>query len=266
MVNRVLHKLLDVFARGKSAEKKAAMSLPASVLRNESQPGAGLSSLLGLKSSQPLVPAVAWDEALHAWGGLASCLQRSQLAAPFQSFGAAHDQLALTLWDQRHDLASKARGRIVHISGPEGLLAIVNLSAHEIQAYSPWIESAVVGRMNYRTQILPASAHMLDAASAKNFERIDLMELMWYLGQTQVETAMKLPPLGAQKLSIRRMPPVRPAALQMRQLSLIHLLSQNQLNFEQLSYKVERIDQPWLCADLSSLALTRILEISAPAA
>ncbi len=203
----------------------------------------------------------AWQLALQAYH---EWLKRNALpvrSAAFAGFGTLHLALAEILWEQREDMLAQG-DRIVHLSSAAGLVAVYSQAQRIVQIRTL---STALGQMadadELSLRIMPTSASLLEGAVAQAFSPVPLAALMWHYGQSAVQALDHIPALQQQMLHVRRFPALEPEALHLRHLRLIHILSRENLNFEQLLPLLPEDERLLICPDLTSLFLTGTLRL-----
>jgi hypothetical protein len=180
----------------------------------------------------------------------------------FAHFGAVHVAVAAILLEQRADIRDQTDERVVHLSGPAGLVAVYNIAKRSVQLRSPTTALAQLALThNLSLRFLPSSAGQLEGAAARDFQTIPLASLLWNYAQTSPAAMQEMPRLHKQTLTIRRFPQIEPSCLQLRHLRLIHQLSRESLHFESLQERLPLDDAELVCPDLAALYFTGALHI-----
>jgi hypothetical protein len=173
----------------------------------------------------------------------------------FARWTPAHMAVAQMLWAEHEKLGLGE----VQIHSANSLLAVMQPAHGKValcaQVYQPQAPLAL-------RQLPERSGSGAWPGAGKGFETHTLYSLLWFYGQVYSAAPELLPPeMGTQLIQLRRLPPVEPAALEMRHLALIHIFSGGALSFTQLQQMVAAEQSPSLCADLASLYFTGSLRL-----
>jgi hypothetical protein len=179
----------------------------------------------------------------------------------FADWGVAHLALAQLIWSEHKQMSSG----LVHVHSQGKLMASVLPRKRKV-LINPKVYAGMEHALTWRqlNALTSASNIDMDSGAAKGFNPVHLHTLMWFYGQTWGGAPSLVPnELGSRRIELRRLPLVEPAALMMRHLALIHLLSGGPLSFAQLQQQVSAEHQSSLCADLASLYLAATLRLVA---
>jgi hypothetical protein len=209
--------------------------------------------------------ASAWRAACKSYSEQARDQAAQRYAPYFEGFGALHVCVAELLRERDEEWAALGERRVVHIDGAAGLLAAYSPSQRVVQvrAYNFALEQ-IEGGLMLNARVLPSSAGLLEGAASRGFKAWPVAALFWYDGQASLTALDHVPALAQQRLHIRRFPALEPSALLLRQLHLIHILSQYAPSFDQLMPLLREDGRAFVCPDLASLYLTGMLRIGQP--
>jgi hypothetical protein len=175
---------------------------------------------------------------------------RPDMAPHFHEFGDTHSTLAKLIWTERQHIHQ----RLVHIISPHGLLVAVLNPRNRQVLVRRHVDRQELEGLFWRD--MPSAASPLEGSSQQAFDVCTVDELMWFHGQFASDAVYLVPETFMQAaLTLRRFPYVAPQALEMRHLSLIHILSRDRMPLDRLQREVDDDDVDWLCADLASLCL-----------
>lgn len=272
---RMIDKLLARIAkRGSTAEQVA----PVSILAAGSH-GAGLPSSSG-GSQDPfctIFPAPArlhsarsgksvpgqtsaWQVACDTYvNGRVSGAAIASQPALFARWSPAHMAVAQMLWAEHEQLHLGE----VQIHSGDALLAVMQPARRQVAmraaAYQP---NAPLALRQLPTRSASRSASTELPQLGADFQVHSLYSLLWFYGQVYAAAPELLPAdMGSHLIQLRRFPLVEPAALEMRNLALIHIFSGGAISFKQLQRLVSPEHAASLCPDLASLYFTGALRL-----
>jgi hypothetical protein len=198
----------------------------------------------------------AWAQAKAAY--IQRCIQGHRISkqpAYFSNWGSAHLAVAHMLWADHERLQSCD----AMIYCGDALLAVVQAKKSKLLINPLAYQSAAP--LSIQALPLGQAAKTADVAE---YQACAKDALLWFFGQVDSRAPDVMPfEIGAQLIQLRRIPPVEPAALEMRHLALIHLFSGGALSFSQLQMQLSEEYAQYLCADLASLFCTGTLRLLA---
>jgi hypothetical protein len=243
--------------RSSLPSKPPAIGLPSSVIT----PGDSLPPVRS-DSPKPSMASSAWRLACEAYRRHVQLNAQPAPAAPFVAFGALHHTVAEILLERSEEIRQQGGQRVMHMAGTAGLLAVYSPAQRIVQLRTaPTAFGQIAQTHQLVVRMMPLSASLLEGAAAQGFHTVSLAALMWHFGQTAVQALDHLPDLQQQVLRIRRFPSLEPASLLLRQLQLVHLLSQGSHHFESLLGELSEDQRFHVCPDLTSLYLTGALSM-----
>lgn len=179
----------------------------------------------------------------------------SEQPAYFSNWGSAHLAAAHMLWAEHERLQSCD----AMIYCGDALLAVVQAKKSKLLINPLAYQSAAP--LSIQALPLGQAAKTADVAE---YQTCAKDALLWFFGQVDSRAPDVMPfEMGTQLIQLRRIPPVEPAALEMRHLALIHLFSGGALSFSQLQMQLSEECAQYLCADLASLFCTGTLRLLA---
>lgn len=208
---------------------------------------------LGEQATRAGGPQTHWARAMQAHLGGQGRISSTRLPLRFAQFDSGYAAVGELIWSIRKQLAD----RVVHISGPDGLVAVMAPQSRKVLMR---MDAGAFGVSALSWRELPVTADLPEGRAAEQFTTTTVYELLWYFGQTVREAVLHLPEsIGAAQLQLRRFPRVPPQALGLRHLVMMHAFSAGPLSFEQLWFETPGDDRGSLCADLTSFFLTGAL-------
>ncbi len=106
------------------------------------------------------------------------------------------------------------------------------------------------------SQMMPSNNGWISKPQEQGFVQGTWHQLLWFYAQSQYEAASLLPStFGVEHIQLRRFPQITPAALDVRHLALIHVLSAGSMPFAQIEMLVASEHRPYLCPDLAALSM-----------